>query len=126
MKPKGQAARFGQYWTNGTWSWTGDKEHQLWFPYAAPPPRIGKGAPNRWAAKQPIETPPFEYRLAFMVAGWRPVSQAEEVEARELFRRRNASGCGPRKSGPFGSASTLLSKSMPLAFARSKCATPSW
>ena len=89
MKPKGQAARFGQYWTNGTWSWTGDKEHQLWFPYAAPPPRIGKGAPNRWAAKQPIETPPFEYRLAFMVAGWRPVSQAEEVEARELFRRRN-------------------------------------
>jgi hypothetical protein len=89
MKPKGQAARFGQYWTNGTWSWTGDKEHQLWFPYAAPPPRIGKEAPNRWAAKQPIETPPFAYRLAFMVAGWRPVSKAEKVEARELFRRRN-------------------------------------
>ena len=99
MKPKGQAARFGQYWTNGTRSWTGDKEHQLWFPYGAP--RVGKGAPNRWPSKQPIETPPFEYRLAFMVAGSRPVSAAEENEARELFRRRNASRLRSQKIGSF-------------------------
>jgi len=99
VKPKGQAARFGQYWTNGTRSWTGDKEHQLWFPYGAP--RVGKGAPNRWPSKQPIETPPFEYRLAFMVAGSRPVSAAEENEARELFRRRNASRLRSQKIGSF-------------------------
>jgi hypothetical protein len=37
-----------------------------------------------------------------MVAGWRPVSQAEEAEARELFRRRNAHRrAAPQKIGSF-------------------------
>src|SRR6516225_5662176 len=38
----------------------------------------------------PPGSPPFEYRPAFIMAGWRPVSGAEEAEARELFRRRHA------------------------------------
>ena len=39
----------------------------------------------------PPGSPPFEYRPAFTVAGWRPVSEAEEAEARESSRRRKAS-----------------------------------
>src|SRR5262249_53552730 len=35
----------------------------------------------------PPGSPPFAYRPAFMIAGRRPVSEAEEAEARELQRR---------------------------------------
>ena len=42
------------------------------------------------AGLMPKSSPPFAYRLAFEVAGSRPVSQAEIEEAAELFRRRNA------------------------------------
>src|SRR5262249_37719495 len=45
--------RFGRYWAEGTGSWTGAKGHPLWFPYAAPPPRVGAAAPRRWAAEPP-------------------------------------------------------------------------
>jgi hypothetical protein len=40
-------------------------------------------------------SPPFEYRPAFQIAGWRPVSEQEQEEARGLFLRRNA----PRRLG---------------------------
>jgi len=80
--------RFGEYWANGTRSWIGDRE-PLWFPYGAPAPRIGIAAPKRWA-DQPVEIPPFKWRLAFIMDRSRPVSQAEEAEARELLRRRTA------------------------------------
>jgi hypothetical protein len=39
------------------------------------------------AGLPPPGSPPFAYRPAFMIAGWRPVSWAEEAEARELQRR---------------------------------------
>jgi hypothetical protein len=42
------------------------------------------------AIMPPPGSPPFEYWPPFLIAGWRPVSQAEEDEARELFRQRDA------------------------------------
>jgi hypothetical protein len=62
-------------------------------------PRIGPLAPRRWA-DQPVETPPFIYRLPFLIAGSRPVSKAEIAEATRLFQRRKATARARKEPEP--------------------------
>lgn len=62
--------RFRQYWADGTRSRTASRSNPLWFPYAAPPPRVSvsylrygilgtverrtaSAASNRWSAEAP-------------------------------------------------------------------------
>jgi hypothetical protein len=66
------STKFGQYWTNGTRSRTGSAGHPFWFPYAAPPPRVGPSAPRRWAAEPESERPyglrPYELKWQQAIA----------------------------------------------------------
>src|SRR5262249_14009084 len=62
-------------------------------------PRTGPLAPRRWA-DQPVEIPPFIYRLAFILDGSRPVSKAEIAEATRLFQRRKATARARKEPEP--------------------------
>ena len=48
----------------------------------------------------PPDSPPYDFRPAFVIAGQRPVSAAEEAEARDIYRRIRAASRARREPEP--------------------------